>query len=113
MGPHGMALRLVDGKMALPYFQSSLPELNLLQTKWRSELNPLLSEPILSGNLLKNITLVAAHSNVINTGLARTQQGWIITDLNASSTIYRSAPFNATTLTLITSADCIVNLWVF
>lgn len=97
----------------LPYFQSQLPELNLLQTKWRSVLNPLFDVQILHGNLVKNVALITGVDNVVNTGLARMQLGWFLTDIDGPATIYRSKPFNTLTLNLQTSADCIVGIWMF
>lgn len=97
----------------LPYFQTQGKDLSLMQTVWRSILNPLLGIPFLSGVQLSNISLVSSSPNVINTTLQRMQQGWFITDITGSATLYRSAPFNSLTLTLTASAPCTVSLWVF
>ncbi len=86
--------------------------LDMMQTKWASQLNPVLSIPMLSGLMLQNVVLKSGD-NVINHLLGRMQQGTIITDQTAASSIYRSKPFNSTTLTLNSSAACQVNLWVF
>ena len=98
--------------MSLPYFQTSDKDLNLLQTQWGSQLNPLLAQPFSNGLILKTIQLTTG-SNVINHLLGRTQQGWMITDQDASASVYRSAPFNSLTLTLTSSANVTVNLFVF
>jgi hypothetical protein len=84
----------------------------LLQTKWSSILNPLLSNPLVSGILLKNISLITG-SNVVNHKLGRNPQGWILIDIDASASIYRSGAFNDLTLTLVSDADCQVSLYVF
>ena len=64
--------------------------------------------------ILKNVSLKEASvPNVINHKLQRTQQGWFITDQNGAASIYRSQPFNSTTLTLTSNASVAVNLWVF
>ena len=83
-----------------------------MQNKWASELNPLLNQPQNNGILLKNISLIAGQT-IINHRLGKKQQGWIITDINAAATIYRSQPLNDKTLTLTSSAPCTVNLQVF
>lgn len=83
-----------------------------MQTKWASELNPVLAIPFLNGIQLSQISLING-STVINHRLQRMMQGWFITDINAAATIYRSQPFNPTTLTLTSSAAVIINLWVF
>lgn len=98
--------------MQLPFFKSDDPTLELLQTKWRSILNPLIAQPISSGNPLNGISL-AASANVINHKLGRVPQGWFVTDVNTSTIIYRSGPMNDKTITLTSSNAATVNLWVF
>lgn len=86
--------------------------LDQMQNRWASIIEPVLGNLILQGNTLKNIQLING-SNVINHLLSRMQQGWIITDVNASASIYRSQPFNDKTLTLTSNAACIVNIYCF
>lgn len=86
--------------------------LDMMQSKWASQLNPLLANPIMSGLALSNISIVTG-SNVINHKLGQMQQGWFITDINASANIYRSASFNNLTLTLISDNPCTISLWVY
>jgi hypothetical protein len=108
-----------DGNVnTLPYFTTSstipsiIQSLGLLNSQWRSILNPVLGIPILSGVQLTNIPLVTGV-NVINTTLQRQQQGWFITDIDAAISLYRSAPFNSLTLNLTASAPATVSLWVY
>ena len=98
--------------MQLPKILDSDPAFQLMQTKWASILNPLLAQPLSNSNVLSNVPL-SSGNNVINHLLARKMQGWIISDINAAATIYRNAPFNDQTLTLHSSASCVVNLVVF
>ena len=84
----------------------------LMQNKWSSQLNPVLANPLTNPTILKNIALVSG-ANVINHKLGQMQQGWFVTDINASATVYRSAPFNDLTLTLTASAPCTISLGVF
>jgi hypothetical protein len=98
--------------MALPYFHSKDPQMNLLQTQWKSQLNPALSNPLNNSSILMNVPLDVG-TNVINHLLQRVQQGWIITDIQAPSVIYRNAPFNTITLSLHASAATTVNILVF
>lgn len=86
--------------------------LDLLQTKWKSILDPFLAKPTNSMNVLSNVNLLAGN-NVINHLLGRKMQGWEILDIDGAATIYRSAPLNATTLTLNSSAGVTVSLGVF
>jgi len=96
----------------LPKFTTESQPLMLLQTKWSSILNPLLSNPLVNGILLKNISLINGD-NVVNHKLGRNPQGYIIIDINASASIYRNEPFNELTLGLASDADCTVSLYVF
>lgn len=91
---------------------TNIPAVDRLVTLWASILNPFIAKPILNGNLIKNVGLING-TNVIYHNLGQLQQGWEITDLNAAATIYRSAAFNDTTLTLTSSAACTVSIWCF
>jgi len=86
--------------------------LDQLQTKWASQINPILSLPMLQGLQLNDISLKPGV-NVINHLLQRQQQGWILTDKQGVADIQRTAPFNNLTLTLTSSGTCQVSLWVF
>lgn len=93
----------------------SLPlnlNLSMMQTKWKAQLDPVLSNPFCSANILENINLKSGV-NVINHLLGRVQQGWFLVDKQAASDIYRSAPFNNLTLTLTSTADVTVSIGVF
>jgi len=95
----------------LPIFQSSEQFLNM-QTQWAAALNPWLLNPMAKGIFLNDVTLKAG-ANSINHLLQRMQQGWAIVDIQNPITVYRSQPFNATTLTLTSSGAGTVSLYVF
>jgi hypothetical protein len=86
--------------------------MDLMQTRWKSLLDPILENPINNISIIDNVVL-ATGNNVINHRLGRKQQGWLILDINAASTIYRSADFNDKTLTLNASAGATIKLGVF
>jgi hypothetical protein len=93
----------------------SLPQrlpLPLMQTQWASQLDPVLGNPLVQGNLLTGIALINGVT-VINHKLSRQMQGWIIVDQNAAATVYRSAALNSSTLSLTSNAAVTVALWVF
>jgi hypothetical protein len=95
----------------------SLPQqlpLNTMQTQWAAQLNPLISSPTNSIRVLHNVQLTSGN-NVINHLLGQTMQGWFITDIQGVASIYRpsTAPFNALTLTLNSSAAVTVSIGVF
>ena len=83
-----------------------------MQTRWASQLNPLLANTLINGLFIQNISIVSGK-NVINHLLGRQQQGWMLADQTAAASVYRSQPFNDITLTLTSSAPCQISLWVF
>ena len=100
----------------LPWYSTNTGNLadtlSRLQTTWKSLLNPLLANQWTQGQLLTDIDLING-ATTINHKLSRQMVGWTIADQNASASIYRSQPLNATTLTLTSSAAVTVNIWVF
>ncbi len=75
-------------------------------------LNPILANAILSGTDILSIALING-ATTINHGLGRMMQGYFVTDQDAAASIYRSKPFNRSTLTLTSSAAVTVNLWCY
>lgn len=94
--------------MQLPLKQ----DLDMMQTKWASILNPVIANPLTNPHRLTRILLING-STTINHGLEQMQQGWIITDMSAGAKIYRSQPFNAKTLTLTSDTAVTVDIVVF
>ncbi len=94
--------------MGLP---KKLP-LDLMQDRWASQLNPLLSNQLTQGLLLKDQFLVNGMT-VINHRLGRQMVGWFVTDISGAAAIYRSAPLDDKTLTLTSDAPVLASLWVF
>ena len=85
---------------------------NLASDRWATDINPVLNFAPNQGILITNQTLKAG-TNVINHLLGKTQQGWIITDQNAVASLYRSQPFNSTTLTLVSNNPVTISLWCY
>lgn len=98
--------------MRLPIFQSDSQPMTLLQTQWSQMINPVISLPQNQGVMLKEVELLTG-TNIINHRLGRRPQGWMLTDISAAATVYRSFPFNDLTLTLTSSAAAVVNIYVF
>lgn len=102
--------------MGLPIQQTGpivLPrDFSLLQTTWAAQINPVLAQPLNSGVILRSVPLLMG-SNVINHLLGRMLQGWFLVDVDAAVTVYRSAPKNALTLTLTSSAAATADLFIF
>ena len=102
--------------MQLPLFKSTDNVISLLQTKWKSIIDPYLSVPMSQGLQIKNIVISNGTAINVPHGLARMQQGWKLTDINGSGFIYKSAPFNSNYLTLTSSASAAsltISLWVW
>ncbi len=95
----------------MPQLSSQL-DWSLANSLWAAVLNPVLAIRFLQGRQVSNVAL-ANGATVFNHGLSRMPVGWYITDVDGSAVIYRSAPFNKSTLTLTSSAAVNASLWVF
>jgi hypothetical protein len=96
---------------------ANLPQklsLDQMQTKWASQLNPVLANLLVNGQLLANQTLIDG-STAINHKLGRTPNGWFLVSPQAAATVYQAAyqPQPTLTLTLVSSAALTTDLWVF
>jgi hypothetical protein len=99
--------------MALPLFQTfSTSAFQLLQNKWKSQLDPVLANPATNPSILKGVKL-AQGDNTVNHLLGQTMQGWQLTDLDSPVIVFRSKPFNNLTLTLNSSGAATVDILVF
>ncbi len=85
----------------------------LAQTKWASDINPILGLPILAGNQINSVSLTANVPKAINHLLQRLPQGWFLVDINANATVWRSALWTNTTLTLESSANVTISVYVY
>lgn len=88
---------------------------DLANPKWAATLNPLLSNPLVNGNLLQNI-VVASGNNTINHQLNSKLQGYIVVTNSAAVTFYdRQAtnPYPDLTLILVASGAATISLYVF
>lgn len=95
----------------------SLPQqlpLPLMSTKWAAQLDPLLANLLVQGQLLKGISL-ANGTTVVNHLLGRQPQGWFLVSPQGAATVYQasSQPNPTLTLTLISNAAITTALWVF
>jgi hypothetical protein len=85
----------------------------LAQTKWSSALNPVLALPILDGLQIDGIKLIANKAQAINHQLQRLPQGWFLVDNTANTVVWRTQAFNTLTLSLESSSDTTISIWVF
>jgi hypothetical protein len=79
---------------------------------WAQSLNPVIANPTNNIQIISNFPLKTGV-NIINHMLGHTLIGWFLTDIQGIADIYRSAPFNALTLTLTVSAPVTVSIGVF
>lgn len=89
--------------------------LPLMQTTWAQQLDPVISNEIVNGQLLQNQPLINGVT-VVNHKLGRKLVGWFIVGINGAASVYDSQATNQTpqlTLVLNSNAAVSVNLWVF
>lgn len=77
--------------------------------------NFIVANPILYGNLLKDVVLAHPTLNLIEHKLGRLPQGYIIVDRNADANIYSATtkPLPLRFLYLYATAPVTVTIWVF
>lgn len=101
--------------MKLPNFNTKILELTQMQSAWASIIEPFLSRPSNSSNILKNVVLVTGV-NYIEHKLGRPLQGWKIVRQRASAAIYDNQDSNVhpeATLWLVSSANVVIDLEIF
>ncbi len=99
----------------LPIFKSDVQELNLLQTKWSSQINPVINNPPNKSIILENVILISG-TTVVNHKLGRKLQGWTIIRQRSGASIYDDQDHNQMpdlTLVLVSDASVVVNIEVF
>lgn len=97
--------------MSLPL---NLP-LDQLQTRWKSEIDPVLANLLVQGRLVTGVSLLSGV-NVINHGLGRPLVGWLAVGQSAASALYDSQAVNPqkqSTLILNSANPCTVSIWFF
>ena len=76
-------------------------------------LNPIISNIWLQGVQVSGLVMIANTPNSFNHGLGRAPKGWALVDNTASATIWRTQNFNSTSLTLESSANTTISVWIF
>lgn len=85
------------------------------QTRWKSQIDPVLSNPLLQGRLLSNVSLVVGP-NVINHGLGRDIQGYFFVSNSAvinTSDNFLTNQTPSLTFTITSDAKAVVSIWAF
>lgn len=86
---------------------------SLANPKWAATLNPLLALPLVNGQQLDGIILVANTPQNVNHSLGQQPQGWFVVDSTGFANLKRTQPFNASTITLEASANTTVSIWIY
>lgn len=95
-----------------------LPEqLTRLQEAAADALDQVAKVPFMSGVAITSVFLTGSTTTSVLHGLGRDVQGWFITSIDAASIVNDDMANTAydlsTTLPLVASADCTVDLWVW
>lgn len=101
--------------MALTSFNTKIHELSLMQSSWAKDLDPVLSNPIVNGILLKNVSLTTGVNRIPHK-LNRNLIGWIITRNRGPQYIYDqqdSEQMPAQFLKLYVGSNVKIDLYVF
>lgn len=98
---------------SLPLYKTDNLQVDLLQTRWKSELDPVLANVLVQGQQIS--ATLGPGNTAVNHMLGRMQQGWSIADISGPAVIWRYQPFNDTALNLTCSAVSAVTvyLWVW
>jgi hypothetical protein len=96
-----------------PLFLLQTPDqnLNAVQDNIHVFTTQLEVNPLLDGALVEDQVL-AIGNNIINHTLDRELQGWVVTDVNAATDIYKTSS-NDKQIVLNSSAIATIDLWVF
>lgn len=87
----------------------------MVQTRWSSQLNPVVNNVLVNGTLIRNVALVSG-ANEVSHKLGRKLQGWMLTRLNGAAVIYDAQDTNSMpqlTLSLVSDAAVTVDIYCF
>jgi len=105
----------VEDSIKLPLIHAEDKDLNMVQTKWKSLIDPIISNQLIDGHVLYGIKL-SIGSNNINHLLGRNLLGYIIVGIDGLAEIYDSQASNQQknlTLILVSNAAVTANIYVF
>jgi len=88
-------------------------QIQRVQDNILTAINDIKSNPFLGGVVVNNVALVSGNNNVPH-GLNRPYQGVLITKRSTGAVIFDFDPADPRQFVgLNSSADCVVNLWVY
>lgn len=88
--------------------------LDQMQVNWATQLDPVIANLLVKGQLLKNVMLNNG-TTVINHRLGRTPQGWFLSAPKGAATVYEASkqPNATLTLTVVSDAAITTDMWVY
>lgn len=100
--------------MSLPQFNTQDRSLTLLQSRWASQLDPIVENPLLKGVILRGVSL-AIGDNTVDHKLQRKPQGYIVvrTLIAASQIFEKESSMPTLNIVLNSSAACVADILVF
>lgn len=101
--------------MALTSFNTKIQELALMQSSWATTLNPLVSNPILNGQILPKIKLQSGVNRIPHQ-LQRNLVGWFFVRKRNNADVYDvqdSEPRPELFLVLTSDSETTVDIYVF
>ena len=90
-----------------------IPRRGLSLAEITEVLADLYDQPILNGHLIEDIEITSGTPYTLNHGLDSVIQGYIVVKRNANATVWDSDDATRQTITLNSSANVTVDLWVF
>lgn len=96
--------------MSLNRIITTNQDIQLIQDNVNNALTPIQKSPFIGGVLLTNISLTTG-SNAVPHTLGRTPSIWVIADINAAQTIYRTT-WDITNINLTASGAVTISMWV-
>lgn len=97
--------------MPLRKLNTNSQDLNLVQQNVELAIRPLEASPLTGGNLITDIQLEAAFSNMVAHGLQAVPTKWMIVRIDEDANVWE-VEADDKYLTLACSADCVVSIWV-
>lgn len=91
--------------------QTTNIDVNRLQSQIEQVINPVLRTTLINGVLIKDVAITTAGATIEHK-LGRQPQGWMITDKQGNTDIWRTA-WSEKFLTLDASGSTTFSVWVF
>lgn len=88
--------------------------LSMMQDQWASQIDPVLTNLLVNGQLLTNQTL-SVGTTAINHKLGRKPLGWFLVAQMGPATVYQAAtqPLPNLALSLVSDTAITTSIWVF